>query len=127
MFFTYAECTVCHCLGCILPSCVFLCLLTFIDFFYLEHIPDTNLRYIFPTLNMKTHSHLFPLKFRTCLLLANLGKVTLCLLCRLSLKHGTLVRACNPRIWEVEVGRSGVQGQPQLYENLAQKKKNLNI
>lgn len=65
------------------------------------------------------------MKFKICLLLANLGKVALCLLCSLSLKHGMVEHTCDPSIWEVETGRSGVQGQPQLYQSLGQRKQPL--
>lgn len=59
------------------------------------------------------------MKFKTCPLLANLGKVALCLLCSLSLEQGLVE---HPSICELETGRSGVQGQPQLYESLGQRK-----
>jgi hypothetical protein len=62
------------------------------------------------------------MKFKICLLLANLGKVALCLLCNLPLKHDMVGHTCDPSIWEVETGRSGVKGQPQLYESLGQRK-----
>lgn len=91
-------------------SSMFFCLLTVTELkFYIFQILTYNM--FFPHFKYQWRlEHLFPVKFKTCPLLANLGKVALCLLCSLSLEQGLVE---HPSICELETGRSGVQGQPQ--------------